>query len=1712
MVNGILVKAQALLLIALVLATSSFAGGTVKTNPPGCDPLAEGCKCQSGQQVSANCIKVNLDLGETTPWTGSLPCSLKVFADDEAIDVFTPESLYAVLDGYTYKRLGQKTMSDGQTPAEVVLNHPNGEPVHFVFNNDETLGCPTPGVYIEMDARLMMVDAEGWAANRNPVYYDLYVGDGSRRRFLATNMTGRRGSIVSTTDAKGVEWTASDMGIDIIYDSDCIRQFLTPSRLADIIMTDDYQGYDVIIYPLQAIPEKDPATGFYIPPDAQPVERMSLRPENNHRRAIVTLQSGDSEPKEYVFNYEMGDWSLTRPSGVRELKDRLIADELAAQIVKEVRTTDNRPISRTERNYKWESWGFAVTNRVEGYGGVTDITEWTYYKSGSNKGQVKTKKSQTGLVEEYVYDDENRIVSEKRSGPDMMTEVTTYSYAPVDSTDPVLPVDTRPRTIVKTLNGIECERTYYVYSPLTNIVERVGSQGAAYGGTNALRTVTAFYPAVVGDIRSGKVKSIRYENGKIDVYDYALASNLWTETVTHLHEQAPEPVGGKTTRDITVMNERGETIETRTEAFIGGDWHVIARNRMTYNLAGKIVRKENLAGQVTTTDWDCCHKTHEIQPDGSTTTWDYDDDGRLIETSRLIPLDMTNQTWVTTCYEYDDLGRQIASWQTNATMHVGLPAIRTAYDPLGRATNRVDMLGNDTTTSYSADGRTLFVHNPNTSTRITNRSADGDIISITGTAATPEFHTYGILPDGTRWTKIVHGETAESPRFTKRYENMLGQTVREERSGFQGAMLATVNSYDGYGRLVSAVADYEPRIEYSYDELGNRIATTRFVEEEWRKTQAYSLFAIDDGIVWLMQTNIVSCSDASIAPLVSSEARQLTGLASSTPLRMRSTDIRSNVTEKRLMASNSAVISRQTVPYASNKPLSVSRFGIEVQDVSVSAVTNTYAYDELGRSVATTDGCGNTMRIEYNALGQRSASIDALGNRTTYAYDAYGNLAAITNPLGNAIVYEYDLRGRKTYEGGATYPVRYTYDVFGNKTTMMTYRKESLGPDSGDVTTWLYDEASGSMTNKVYADGKGPTYSYTPDGKLTQRIWARRIITDYSYDGWGNLTNTVYSDDTPTVSLFYDAFGRQTEAHDAAGVTTFRYDIYGSLTNETVVGVAGTNTIERYWDEFGRTAGYALNGTRQTTIGYCPATGRIESMLIIGSTNAFHWTYILGSDLKSQLQYPNGLTASWQYDAVGQLLQVSNATPTNVISQYDYTYDAAGQRVACAQSGSSFEHEDVISYAYNARSELTNAVANVDAGYRYSYQYDDIGNRVWSNERGTNVVYSSNELNQYTAIDNFSPEYDDDGNQTLIRTKTGTYHVLYNVENKLFSVSNDLTTFKYTYDYRGRLAIKQTQNLNSTTNCAIYKYKDNSEIFEKIYNGEGEPEVYMINWSLDGNHNTFPISVTHSESICYYLYDGNKNVTEFIGFTNKESDFSHFTYSPFGDFTPINMPQLNDLYNKPFFMFSGEHYDLQTSLVLYKNRFYNSIVGRWNSRDPLSLMNYDNLYLFVRNNPILLIDYLGLAAYKWGSCPKRCCNGKCTQLVPLYVCERPLGGVIQWGPIKHSYVCCAGVNQGCYGVQKYVPSCMKDCLDGSNSLVRKLFCHNACYASSGTLIEHEMNPTGTCKMQCVTPSEKDAACQNPRMPWDYSILSGQQCNSWAQQMTTTSCTGSACND
>ena len=444
----------------------------------------------------------------------------------------------------------------------------------------------------------------------------------------------------------------------MVRDFGGIRQVLTPSRLADVRALFGVDGFVVAVHAVQSPPERDSATGLYAVPQGEAALRIVVAREEGGRRVSVTVRKGGGDARTHVFECMGGCWSLMRASGVSVSRRRVVEDERAAQIVRSTRSPSGALLARRVKNYAWMPWdAFAMTNRVDGFDGMTETTVWTYYADGGSKGLVHTERRQSGLQIAYVYDPEGRVVSETRSGPGMMTETTTCSYAPLAEEDvPRGVVDARPRTVVKTVGGVEAERTYFLYAELSNVVERAASPGAAYGAAGALRTVTTFFPEFT-TWGGGRVRRIRREDGRVDEYGYSMEGDVWTEKVTHLHESADAPVEGRTTRDFTLTNERGETVETRTEAYAGGEWRVVARELRTHDAQGRVVRPENLAGQATTTEWDCCHKISETDPDGSITTWEYDEDDRMVASSRLIPIDMTEVAWLTTCHEYDGLGR-----------------------------------------------------------------------------------------------------------------------------------------------------------------------------------------------------------------------------------------------------------------------------------------------------------------------------------------------------------------------------------------------------------------------------------------------------------------------------------------------------------------------------------------------------------------------------------------------------------------------------------------------------------------------------------------------------------------------------------------------------------------------------------------------------------------------------------------------------------------------------------------------------------------------------------------------------------------------------------------------------------------------------------------------------------------------------------------------
>ncbi len=469
-------------------------------------------------------------------------------------------------------------------------------------------------------------------------------------------------------------------------------------------------------------------------------------------------------------------------------------------------------------------------------------------------------------------------------------------------------------------------------------------------------------------------------------------------------------------------------------------------------------------------------------------------------------------------------------------------------------------------------------------------------------------------------------------------------------------------------------------------------------------------------------------------------------------------------------------------------------------------------------------------------------------------------------------------------------------------------------------------------------------------------------------------------------------------------MTTFLYDDFGALTNETVVGVAGTNIIERYYDNLGRNAGYVLNGVRQSTLACDPVTGRLLTMLANGSDTPFTWFYLPSSDLKSSLAYPNGLTASWTYDANNQLLKVCNATPTNIISQYEYTYDDVGRRVNVSKTGTAFVQNDSVDYGYNNRSELTNAVATVDTNYRYAYDFDDIGNREASFEGGTNSVYTANQLNQYTMVgrvvpnapqDEFIPQFDDDGNQTLIKSATGIWQVTYNGENRPVLWTCGTTNITMSFDRMGRRVTKNNQRF-------VY------DGYLQIADNGGN--VYI--WDPTEKVATRPLVWNCEVSAAYYVHDGNKNVSEVV--ESNGDVVAHYEYTPFG---AINN-SLNSLYHDSPWRFSSEYAEDDLALVCYNYRFYDPNIGVWLCRDPYK---EEESTFFVDNNPIGAFDWLGLTT-EHSSCIS------ISHSKNFDFRNKPLGRI---GLFKFTGTLASG-----YSLKG--EACLKCCMKGANAGIKKL--------------------------------------------------------------------------
>ena len=640
------------------------------------------------------------------------------------------------------------------------------------------------------------------------------------------------------------------------------------------------------------------------------------------------------------------------------------------------------------------------------------------------------------------------------------------------------------------------------------------------------------------------------------------------------------------------------------------------------------------------------------------------------------------------------------------------------------------------------------------------------------------------------------------------------------------------------------------------------------------------------------------------------------------------------------------------------------------------------AYTATGVTLTRTDGRGNTTTIRTDLAGRAVSVTDAAGNETVTQYDARFDLAAmVTDALGNTVCAGYDARGRKTAEWGTgTQPLLMGYDEADRLVSLTTFRaaqegdvaEDPTGRADGDVTTWSYDDATGLETRKTYADGTHVDKTWDAFNRLATETNARGIVKTCTYEqARGLLVGISYSDATPGQSFVYDHLGQLTQITDAAGTRTFACNLYGEPETDSLAANGLSWQVSELYDGLGRPAGYELSAgerrVQQARLSY-DGKGRLSALAAEGMETPFSWTYCEQGGLVEQLAYPNGMTRVNTYEDSRDLLSVIDYRrpgSANPPARHEYDYDALGRPTRRRDTWNTAAPKTTRLFTYNSRGELVGD--QLRPGGRFGYQYDNIGNRKEAFEFGNTTDYETDELNRYAGIAGngaaaFVPQYDADGNQTLVKTSTGIWTVTYNAENRpvKFESEDGGTTVECAYDSMGRRFEKKVTVGGTTGFHARYLYRDYLQVAECDLTGETPALVRSYLWDPSEPQATRVLAMTRWEANgtqvkehLYCMHDAMKNVTSLFG--EARGRRALYEYRPYGGLVTSegNMAQENK------FRFSCEYMDDELGLIYYNYRHLNPRDGRWISRDPIMEQGGWNLFAFVGNNGVNRWDYLG---------------------------------------------------------------------------------------------------------------------------------------------------------
>jgi RHS repeat-associated protein len=381
-----------------------------------------------------------------------------------------------------------------------------------------------------------------------------------------------------------------------------------------------------------------------------------------------------------------------------------------------------------------------------------------------------------------------------------------------------------------------------------------------------------------------------------------------------------------------------------------------------------------------------------------------------------------------------------------------------------------------------------------------------------------------------------------------------------------------------------------------------------------------------------------------------------------------------------------------------------------------------------------------------------------------------------------------------------------------------------------------------------------------------------------------------------TQTRSYDVVGRLTEVRESGSIISYVYDNVDRLVSAITDTAGGRHVVGYEYDTLDRVTKRTLDGTDPTLYTYDNA-GRLTIISYRNQVTSYTWD--AASRLTAKV-LPNAMRQELVYDNADRLLGITykaaNATPIETVS---YAYDAKGQRIT-KTSGTASLRETPFDATYDAANRLTQITVNGEA---------------------------------------FVMTYDDNGN---LAQKQGA--------------ASGITT--YTWDSRNRLA-----QISSPTTMATFEYDGLDRRVGKTVNGSTSQYIYdgaqAIGEIANGQQAALLTGLQLDEVIARYSSTGTKTyltdaLRSVIAQANDQQAVQNFySYTPYGEARALGSDEGNAV------QYTGREND-RSGLYFYRARYYDPVLKRFVSADPMGMAAGPNFYAYVDGNPISLSDPLGL--------------------------------------------------------------------------------------------------------------------------------------------------------